>query len=314
MKLSVSVPTVGLSLTIIVGCSGTQSGSVTPAAVAQAKAHPESRSWMAPEAKGDDLLYVSPPSDGPITVLSYPRGKVVGQLPSYLGGEAVGECVDKAQDVWIVNQDPNAVVEYAHGGTTPLATLSDPDGYAYGCSVDPTTGDLAVTNSDGAVAIYPLAQGNPTIYNRRGPTLYCAYDDGGNLFVSFGTYALEELLKGSSTFRNITVAGSLTGGLTSLQWVGHGLVASAEDDRKRTQQIYSMSVSGTTATIVTTTNLGGLSPQQYVQFWVQNHAIIGPADRAHNYLEFWSYPKGGKAKKVDKHLRIWGEAVSLGKT
>lgn len=307
MRIRVSV-TCAL-VAFLAGCGGAQTTTVPTASSAQA--HQWSRSWMLPEVKGEDLLYVTA-EYGPTSVLSYPRGTMIGQLATYGGGEAVGECVDRAQDVWIVNEAPNAVVEYAHGGTTPLATLIVPDSFAYGCSVDPTTGNLAVTNSDGAVVVYQGAQGSPTIYYVGGATLYPAYDASGNLFVSFGTYALGELPKGSSTFQNITVAGSVTGGLTSLQWVGHDLIASAEDDRKPTQQIYRLSVSGTTATIVKTINLGGLSPQQYVQFWVQNKTIIGPADKLHNYLEFWPYPKGGKPKKVFKHLHIWGEAVSLG--
>ncbi len=64
------------------------------------------------------------------------------------------------------------VYEYSHGGTQSIATLSDP-GSPYGCSVDPTTGNLAVANTTssgyygyyGYVAIFPDAEGTATTYN-----------------------------------------------------------------------------------------------------------------------------------------------------
>ena len=64
-----------------------------------------------------------------------------------------GECVDKAGDVFVADFGGNtgtpAILEYAHGGTKPIATLSDPGYYPESCSIDPTTGNLAVTNDGG---------------------------------------------------------------------------------------------------------------------------------------------------------------------
>ena len=60
--------------------------------------------------------------------------------------DASGACSDANGNVWITNafQDSYAggtLVEYAHGGTAPIATLED-QGYfvPVACSVDPRTG------------------------------------------------------------------------------------------------------------------------------------------------------------------------------
>ena len=61
------------------------------------------------------------------------------------------------------------MLEYPHGGKTAITTLSDPQTPA-ACAVDPTTGNLAVANSDGngpyygELAIYGDGQGQPTLY------------------------------------------------------------------------------------------------------------------------------------------------------
>jgi hypothetical protein len=79
----------------------------------------------------------------------------------------VGACADANGDVFIV--ESLSINEYAHGGTQPIATLSDPSGYGFGCAVDPTTGNLAVVN-DGSryistdVLIYHNASGEPVGY------------------------------------------------------------------------------------------------------------------------------------------------------
>jgi hypothetical protein len=129
------------------------------------------RSWMAPDTKKRDLLYVSdsfPYGSNDVYVYSYPKGKLKGTLTGF--NEPSGQCVDKAGDVFIANFGASQILEYAHGGTSPIKTLSDPDYYPLGCSVDPTTGNLAVTNrlstsfTAGDVAIYADASGTPTSY------------------------------------------------------------------------------------------------------------------------------------------------------
>src|SRR5580700_6025837 len=132
----------GLTTAVIfalAGCGG--AGTTVPqGAMAQSRAHKASGSWMLPEAKGDDLLYLSAARG--IYVYSYPKGKHVGTLttPNY----AAYECADATGDVFItsVEGSQQGVYEYAHGGSQPINFL--PLTEARACSVDPTTGNLAV--------------------------------------------------------------------------------------------------------------------------------------------------------------------------
>lgn len=135
--------------------------------------HPDHRrSWMAPGATAKDLLYVSSNSTGAVFVYSYPQDKLVGELTGFAGPD--GMCSDKKGDVWITNNNGlpggDNVVEYKHGGTKQIGSVNNADLYPVSCSVDRTTGNLAVGDSlsygsgPGAVAIYAHAKGSATYY------------------------------------------------------------------------------------------------------------------------------------------------------
>ncbi len=63
------------------------------------------KSWMLPEAKSEDLLYVSAYSD--VLVYTYPGGKQVGDLKGF--NSAAGECVDSKGNVFITAFKPRGV-------------------------------------------------------------------------------------------------------------------------------------------------------------------------------------------------------------
>ena len=89
--------------------------------------HPDhGPSWMAPGAMTKDLLYVSNLAANTVAVYSYPQDKLVGTLTGFHKPDGI--CVDKKGNVWIVNnevsQSSEDVVEYKHGGTKPIATVS----------------------------------------------------------------------------------------------------------------------------------------------------------------------------------------------
>ncbi len=142
-------------------------------------------SWMLADAKHSDLLYLS---DGRTTyVLSYPAGKLVGQLS--VGGFSL--CADTRNNVFVSEYDDDEILEYAHGGTTPIATFLVP-AHPWGCAVSPVNGDLAVALSDvpklyhGEIEIFPRGtQGQPRTYYDSAIMYFfnCVYDDQGDLFV-----------------------------------------------------------------------------------------------------------------------------------
>ena len=143
----------------LTGCGG--GSQTTPTANAQVLKR--AGSWMAPDLAERDLLYLSDDGNGNVYVYSFPGAKLQGTLTGL--SVPTGECADKAGDVWIVEEGTNDIVEYAHGGTVPIATLSDPGNAPEACAVDPTTGNLAVANPQtlsagvGSVGVYAHAQG-----------------------------------------------------------------------------------------------------------------------------------------------------------
>lgn len=139
----------------------------------------------------EDLIYVSSPdyyppsSTSSIYVYAYPSGTLVGALTGfeYVGGI----CSDADGNVWVtdaVSYDTGGYVyEYAHGATSPKNTLTD-QGEPLDCSVESSTGDLAVSNY-ASIAIYPNASGSPTYYTTRpflADNYFISYDGSGNLY------------------------------------------------------------------------------------------------------------------------------------
>lgn len=272
-----------------------------------------------------DLLYAAGQHFG--YVFTYPAGKLAESFPPNLDrqqGYANGLCSDSSGDVFVTVFSASYVkiFEYAHGGTKPIAELRDPQSTPIGCASDPTSGDLAVTNSfptEGleSVAIYKNEQGKPKLYYsipEIGILAFCAYDNAGNLFVDGrkrknGRFALAELPKGSGTFQLITVNGLDTRKPGSLQWVGNYLTVAVPT----VHRIYSLQISGTTGTIVGTIVLNRWDTQRTVQSWIDGNTVIAPSGPTNEKIAFWNYPQGGKPVKTLRGFAtglIHGVAVS----
>jgi hypothetical protein len=264
----------------------------------------EGRSWMARDAKSQSLLYVSSYKTDDVYVFSYPRGKLVGTLAGFHGPD--GECVDSAGNVWITNTLQSELLEYAHGDTTPIATLNDPGEYPFGCSVDRKTGNLAVTNIYGAgspslasgnVVIYPNAKGSP-----QGPyydsviyyMYFCGFDGAGNLFLDGESYGggfrLAELVNGSTSFTDVTLNKDI-GQPGGVQWDGSHVALGDQ----QAGIIYQLQITGSSATVVGSTPLN--DSKDVVQFWIDGKTVVGP-DAVKSDIRYWSYPSGGSPNRT----------------
>jgi hypothetical protein len=88
------------ALAVFAACGGSQPPVGAPGAMPETSAiaaHVErDGSWMLPEAKSEDLLYVSEYSD--VLIFTYPGGKQVGDLKGFTS--AAGECVDSKGNVF----------------------------------------------------------------------------------------------------------------------------------------------------------------------------------------------------------------------
>jgi hypothetical protein len=317
----------------LVGCGGGTALQplVAPSNIQLTSHASAGRSWILPAAKKSDLLYVSDLLAQVVDIYTYRHGyQLVGMLTGFFNPE--GLCVDRAGDVYVTNDTSEGVhqiTEYAHASTSPIRTLNDPDGRANGCSVDPTTGNLAVADfwgpseGIGNVAVYQNASGTPTSYSN--PNIYyyyyCGYDDKGNLFVDGETqgsvFGLGELAKGGSTlqFVNIDQTIYLPGGV---QWDGKYLAVGDQVAVKHnfTSTIYQFSITGSVATTVNTMVLTGSS--QVAQFWIPRrhdgakrrygNRLIGPDQNGKNTL-IWDYPSGGNPL-----VTISGETDPIGAT
>jgi hypothetical protein len=303
-------------LGLLAGCGGSQppigaAGAMQAGAIAT---HADrGRSWMLPgTSSGSDLLYVAG-YGGILSVISYPQGQLVGEVDLPVGENSGGICSDANGDIFV--PDWYEIVEYAHGGTQPIAMLSDDGGEPMSCAVDPTTGNLAVTNDSnpyqGNVAIYADAQGDPTYYsdsNLYQPE-FCGYDNQGNLFVNAG-HAFAELLSRAENFTDITLPHGVGGG--QVQWDGkHITVASY-----KAYTIYRIQISGYAGKVIGRTHLKGHGDRTPPQSWIQGSTVIAPIGfgRADDRVGFWNYPRGGKAFTIVslKYADAAGATVSVG--
>lgn len=153
------------------------------------------------ELNRNDLLYVSDVDAGKLYVFTYPRGTLVKTIADL--SNPTGLCTNNSGDIWVVtaaDSGSGTLVEYEHGGSTPIATLSIPGDDPFGCAVDPKTGDVAVTNSGNSISVFTKGSGTPLTYTASDfyHMYYCGYDSNGNLFADGNSQSgaqLVELLK-----------------------------------------------------------------------------------------------------------------------
>jgi hypothetical protein len=264
------------------------------------------QSWMEPDAKKHTLLYVADYGNNVVDVFSYPKGKLVGSLA--IDGGSEGVCVDKQNDVWITAVHPQEIFEYAHGGTNPIATLSDPGGYPVGCAVNIRNGNLAVANItdpsgyNGNLAIFKKSKGTPAIYSDSNfaNMYFVGYDDMGNAFVDGEANGFEfvyaELPKGGNSLVDISLGQSFkyAGGV---QWDGtYMTVGDAANAGSHSPVIYQTSG----GTIVGSTTLS--DAYRVLGYFIDKRKGIVVAPEVPQDLngdvKYFSYPAGGYSIKT----------------
>jgi DNA-binding beta-propeller fold protein YncE len=288
------------------GCGGSQGAIANLSALPQA----------AMPAGHGDLLYVSDTETSDVYVFSYPKGKHVQTLTGF--ADPAGECVDTSGDVFVTNTGGSNVLEYAHGGSSVIRTLNDSGYFPIGCSVDPVTGNLAVTNfstsnsGPGNLVIYRHAKGKPTgnyTDSAINNMLLCSYDDAGNLFLDGLTqgsvFQFAELRKGGTALLNVKLNQSIqnAGGV---EWDGTHVAVGDQ----ATNVIYQFAISGKKGKKVGSTPLSGAS--EVFQFWIDGAKAIGPNAYGGD-VGIWRYPAGGSAIRTIGGLYApLGAVVSAG--
>lgn len=321
MKFPVSVKlALGLCAgALIAGCAGT-SGALAPPNNSAALARPDrGRSWMLPDAKKQTLIYVSDSSTYDVYAFSYPSGKLEGTLTNQ--NNPAGLCTDKKGNVWVTQlYGGGHIVEYAHGGTTAITTLSDA-GYEPGaCSVDPATGNLAVANivsdyfGEGNLLVYPKGTGSPSSYNPPSSGSWFSvntigYDNKGNIYFAGScnsAFCAGTLPNGSGSTENITLSQAPTN-CGTVQWDGKYMTF----DDQSNGTVYRYTFSGTTGTEVSSTTLTGSSAVD--GSWISGKTIVAPEQNFGEAMVY-KYPKGGSSIHTISGLtQPFGSTISVAK-
>jgi len=329
MKLRIASLMLPVAATVMApGCGPGDRGVTGPMPSTAVRSTSGNRpSWVSLGTAKTNLLYVSN-SNAEVTVYSFFKRKLVAVLTDFT--QPMGECVDANQNVYIADYGAHQIVEYAHGGSKPIKTIDDSPDSPYACSVDPTTGNLAVANNDGA-----SQPGNIAIWNGSGQrttytdaTLFnfegCAYDDNGNLLVTNGyvqypyqTY-FAWLPKSGSKLIDITLFnlfGSKWGGVEGIQWDGRYFVIDEGYRVFRESLIHGQAyyVGETAMSYSDEYNYGPYAFYIATPGSQATQAVEGLTWNGGSGVGYWNYPAGGSGIAQITHAidKPFGVAISL---
>lgn len=295
------------------------------------------------------LLYVDDDAYSNTYVFDYRSGTLAGRLTGFDYPE--GMCVDKEGDVYIANFDSGEVIEYAHGGTSPINTYTESGAFLTGCAVD-ADGALAVTASEsssghGSVCVWKRGKGSPTCYTGGSACYYLStfvYDSKGDLVGFGGGQAKDmtsqsgatvcELPAGKSAMRTLTLKGFSLDSPGGMSWDGKYLVVSGETSSSGFQTgLQAARISG--ATLVAVGSPIALSDNCYSDYTrvlnpfffgkenvtaASNKRATGVAganlwcyDAGKPAVDAWKYPAGGSpARRFTSGLiEPYGAAISI---
>jgi|GEM_PF-1419004 hypothetical protein len=290
------------------------------------------KSWVSPVAKDTQyLLYVADTGGtGNYDIYNYKSqaGKLFGTLhPGSFGfSMPTGSCEDTAGNVYIVDAGSGLLWQFPHGSSSGMSVAITNAMMPLGCSVDPTTGNIAVSNfGNSTMNIFQGGfSGTQILSTALEPYMWSpGYDPSGNLFVesdytTFTSIELEELPAGSSTWRVISLPNQACGNPfcfpDSVQWDGTYLEAGDQNFGTTTNSTpsdimgaFRISVSGSTGTEISSTTYKGncattAPTADALQIFVggttraMNGAVFGNIDCAGN-VNYYNYTAGGAAKR-----------------
>jgi hypothetical protein len=293
-----------------------------PAMRSQLVDRQKTRSWMSPEAAKKNLVYVADAADNDVVVYGLTNHQLLGTLTGI--DSPWGVCADPSGYVWVVAWGSNEIIKYAHGDTKPLKVLKTKNTDLYDCAVDPTTGNLAVTNwgpnnwYHGDVLVFSPGSDTPKEYYGRSLWFYfgCTYDDQGNLFADgWGWYlddyfAVAELPKGARSFKHIIMSPEINPPvLGTIRWDGKYLAIG------NWKTVYQYEIQGNTAYMRGYIRLTDHWPVGLFAITRTGMRKIIAPDTAGDpdAIQFWKYPQGGNPTYTIKQGRSgpFATAVSL---
>lgn len=290
-----------VAVAMLAGCGGsrgqTAGSDMIPTSSTTAEGQAQKRS-----GSSGDLLYVTTAKG--VELVSYPHWQIFATIPGTANGQP---CSDPRNgNVFVIQPYLAQILVYAHGGTTPINTLSAPSPYneIYSCAVDPETGDLAATGYDsslnkGAVLIYAGGQGTPKVYkSAKIRTFYSpAYDGTGNLYIvanANSAFRIVRLSAKKKQFSFIQFHDNVF--LANFQWDGQYFASLDYDGQHKGSTLYQIEITGSSAQVINTSTL--YNTAQVSNFCLAEGSLIGFFGRLkrdnNQALAVWTYPAGGK--------------------
>jgi|HubBroStandDraft_4_1064222.scaffolds.fasta_scaffold00003_275 hypothetical protein len=271
------------------------------------------KSWVSPDVKrAPRLLFISDDYSADVFIFTMPAMQLKGTLTGFNGPQ--GMCSDKQGNIWVVNSGTSQGLKYSRSGQM-LGSVNDPSGIPTGCAVNPTNGDLALsetlgTSGAGGIEVYHNGSGSPTRYSNPSQYEYFfpAYDTAGNLYADGLSYPTEafmisELPSGSGTMHTVNYSGGtirFPGGVNWDRVNGQLVVNDQECQGVYASCTYQLTVSGSSAMIVGSTPLtnfdgtacdvdqGTIAPfsKYFAGPCITFAYSVSSVDR-------WAYPSGG---------------------
>lgn len=304
MRRSAERLVAGTALLVLAACGN-------PSSVVAMQSQPQlPNGSLTPAAAKSALLYIADAGKFIVDVYTFPALTLAGKITGI--NRPQGECSDADGNVWVTSTQGLQILEFAHGGRTPIKVLGDPAGYPAGCAVDPATNDLAVTNltgfsGAGEVLIYRHGGGVPAVYQseKQHYFFFAGYDSNGNLFTSGQTakaaYTLSVLPKGAHKLSSLAIKGATLYFPGTVAWLGSTIVLGDQlCGNRKLSCFYRGSVAGTTVRLTGVTHLKGacaiaqavVEPRQLI---AGNTAQCGRGGKS--AVAVWPFPKGGDPSK-----------------
>lgn len=290
------------------------------------------KSWLKPAVNQNRLLYVSDYNNGVVQVYNYPstgaQNPPAGTLTGFVNPQ--GMCVDaSASNVFITNTGLGNVLEYAWGATSASQSYQLDNQFPSGCSIDPTTGNLAasdILNGSGGPGAVSICTSPSSCVNYDQPgglqqCYYIAYMPNGDLYVDgFSSYGfgMAYLAAGSTKWKPVAYTGAAINFPGGVQADGKHLTVGDQNGASGNSLIYRCTASAYNVDcgeppIV----LGGST--DVVQYFIKRgrQGVVGP-DAVKGTANTWAYPAGGTSKPKksivvsDPYPLLIGSAVLLG--
>lgn len=287
-----------------------------------ARAPDHRRPWISKDIESTHKLLFVSDAIGVVWIYKMPSLEIKGILTGFSEG-INGVCADRKGNVWVAMSGFEQMWKLAHDGTI-VSILQDTIGIPIACAVDPTTGNLAVSNVGnnnpppigGSILVYPRAAGVPTMYYCLSCLIaygFVGYDTRGNLFVDgkneSNAFALAELPAGrgaADQLKALNIEGGTLYAQGMVEWdaTGHYLVIGDQlCDNKHAACVYRAKIVGSTAKITGRTTLldsKGNPICDMIQGTLDGDNIAG-SDAGNGYCghpsgtDLWPFPAGGRA-------------------